>query len=147
VFLPLIDAEADTLQPNVQAAPGGSETILLVDDEKIVMEINREILESLGYTVVGRVSSIEAYHAFCAAPDRFDAVVTDYTMPEMTGVELAGKINARRSNVPILMVTGFSPELTAPKLRGAGIDTLLNKPVLTHELAVALRALLDEQPV
>jgi signal transduction histidine kinase/ActR/RegA family two-component response regulator len=147
VFLPLIDAEIETLQSSVQAAPGGSETILLVDDEEIMMEINREILESLGYTVVGRVSSIEAYHAFCATPDRFDAVVTDYTMPEMTGEELAGKISAQGRKVPILMVTGFSTELTTPKLRDAGIDTLLNKPVLTHELAVALRALLDGQPV
>ena len=146
VYLPLIDAEAESAQSHLQSSPGGSETILLVDDEEIVMEINREILESLGYTVVGRVSSIEAYHAFCAAPERFDAVVTDYTMPEMTGVVLAEKIKRQR-DVPILMVTGFSTELAAPKLRAAGIDTLLNKPVLSHELAVALRAILDGRPV
>ncbi|MCB2149179.1 MAG: PAS domain S-box protein [Deltaproteobacteria bacterium] len=145
VFIPRVDAGTVDMLSQATACPGGSETILLVDDEEIVMDISREILESLGYTVVGRVSSIEAYNAFCASPERFDAVVTDYTMPEMTGVALAKAISALRSDIPIVMCTGFSAALTGPKLQGAGIDTLLNKPVLTHELAAALRSLLDRQ--
>jgi CheY-like chemotaxis protein len=143
VFIPRVDTEKDQVNLQIEPSPGGSETILLVDDEEIVMEIGREILEDLGYRVVARVSSIEAYNAFHASPDKFDALVTDYTMPQMTGIELVRKIKGLRGDLPTIMCTGFSTELTAPKLHDAGVDILLNKPILSHELAVALRKLLD----
>ncbi len=123
----------------------GNESILLVDDEDFVLDMTREMLESLGYTVVARISSLEALHAFCANPERFDLILSDQMMPTMTGLELAVKIRAVRPSVPFVLCSGFSNRITEDKAREAGISAFLYKPILKQDLAETIRRVLDDR--
>jgi len=141
--LPRIEAEHDKTDHCVGALPRGSETILLVDDEEYILDMTRELLESLGYTVATRTSGVEALRAFQANPRRFDLVVTDQTMPKLTGIDLATKIKALRDDIPVILCSGFSAGIAHRKQGTTSIQKLLNKPVLKHELAAAVRNTLD----
>lgn len=145
VYLPCIEADPDLNDHTVDVLPRGSETILLVDDEEYVLDMTRELMEKLGYTVASRTSGVEALQAFQANPQRFDLVVTDQTMPKLTGIDLAAKIKALRSDIPVILCSGFSAGIAQQKLGTASVQTLLNKPVLKHELAAAVRNTLDNQ--
>ena len=147
IYLPQMQPDDDAGRAAAAEAPKGEETILLVEDERIVLDMTTEMLRSLGYTVVPRISSVEALQAFAAAPDRFDLVITDHTMPDIGGIELAQKILAVRPDQPILMCSGFSAGLSQGACRELGIRALLHKPVLTHEMAEAIRRTLAETHV
>lgn len=131
---PSADAEA--------IAPGDGETILLVDDEEALVRLGEELLAELGYEPVGFASSTEALAAFRAEPDRFDALLSDEAMPGMTGSELAGAVRALRPALPIVLMSGFvSPALTA-RAREHGVAEVLNKPLVSRDIARALAAAL-----
>ncbi len=98
--------------------PTGSERILFVDDEEALVEMGEDILAELGYEVTSRTSSREALALLKEDPSRFDLVITDQTMPEMTGIELAGEVLAIRADMPIIMCTGFSHVVDADKAEG-----------------------------
>ncbi len=125
------------------AFPRGKETILYVDDEESLAILGKEMLSHLGYTVVPCCQSTEALNLFQSEPGRFDLVITDYTMPVMTGVELARKIFEVRSDIPIILATGFSPLITPEKARTIGIREFIMKPVSIRELASTIRKVLD----
>lgn len=144
VYVPRIEADEESTSRHAVALPRGSETILLVDDEEDLLDMTRELLEGLGYTVATRTSGVEAFQAFQANPQRFDLVVTDQTMPKLTGMDLAVKIKAVRHDLPVILCTGFSAGIARRKLDLANIQMLLNKPVLKHELAAAVRGTLDK---
>ncbi len=127
-----------------QPPPTGTETVLLVDDEHRVAELEQHMIESLGYRVFSRTSSIEALAAFKNNPHKFDIIVTDQTMPNMTGIELAKAILAIRPDIPVIICTGFSEKVTAEKIERVGIKALLTKPIPKIDMAVALRNALDE---
>ena len=131
--------EADT--PEIP--PTGNEHVLFVDDEDVLVDIGTKILTNLGYQVTKTTSSVEALRLFTDSPDDFDIVITDMTMPKMTGDQLAKKILAVRPEVPVILCSGFSESMTQERSHAMGIRTFLRKPVLMRELAVAIRDILD----
>ncbi|WP_306303998.1 ATP-binding protein [Desulfosarcina cetonica] len=138
-----------TGQPSVvavsaqQPIPGGHERILLVDDEAMLVDMTSELLLQLGYQVVGRTSSLEALQVFRTDPQHFDLVVTDQTMPNMTGKELASRVMATRPDLPVVICTGFSQAIDEEEALSLGIRAFVKKPILRNELAAAVRFALD----
>ncbi|MGD9364394.1 MAG: response regulator [Desulfobacteraceae bacterium] len=145
VYLPRIDKRhvkiIDELETGV---PKGSERILLVDDEQELVDTLQQILEGLGYIITATTKSPEAYDLFRSAPEGFDLVVTDLTMPNMTGIDLAEKIIQLNPDLPIIMCTGFSELITPEQAQAVGIREVLFKPVARWQLAMAVRKALDE---
>jgi len=105
--------------------------------------IRREMLEELGYKVKARISSVEALNAFSANPDGFDLVITDMTMPHMTGEKLSEEILSIRPGLPIILCTGFSTEISNQKSERIGIRAMLKKPILLNEIAQTIREVLE----
>lgn len=133
---------ADELEVEV-ALPVGSEHILFVDDEPSVVKMGSRILSSLGYTVTTRMSSLEALELFKNNSDKFDLVISDMTMPQMTGDLLTAEIKRIKPSMPIILCTGFNLDHDGAGIKHIGIEALINKPVLKQELATKVRAVLD----
>jgi PAS domain S-box-containing protein len=145
VYFPLI--ETKPVEPKtVSTGPvqKGSERILLVDDEEPIVRMVKQMLERLGYQVATRTSSVEALEAFRANSDKFDLVITDMTMPNMTGVELAPRLLEIRPDIPIILYTGFSEITDANKAKALGIREFLMKPIVRDQIARTIRKVLDE---
>ncbi len=117
----------------------------MVDDEEALVYTVRRQLESLGYQVTVRNGSREALEAFRAGPDGFDVLITDMTMPHMTGVELSRRIRQIRPGLPIVLCTGFNEMIDEEKAKTLGIHAFLNKPVARQEMAEMLRKVLDRK--
>ena len=138
---------ANRIQRALAAAapiPKGKEHILLVEDEEQIIRMVRKMLESLGYQITARTSSVEALEAFRTQPEKFDLVFTDLTMPNMTGTELARKLMIIRPDIPIILCTGFGELLTEKKIKAIGIREYVMKPVNIGEMAHTIRRVLDE---
>jgi len=144
VYLPVIQTQAETKRTQVVSpVEAGKERILLVDDEEQIVRMSQQMLERLGYQVTARTSSIETLEAFRAAPDKFDLVITDTTMPNMTGIELARKLMEIRFDIPIIICTGFSEKISPDKAAAMGIRGYVMKPIVKSELARKIREVLD----
>jgi CheY-like chemotaxis protein len=115
-----------------EPVPQGREHILFVDDEAVLVNLGQALLKRLGYTVTGHTSGIEALNAFRAAPHQFDLVITDQTMPTMTGEALVKALRDIRPDLPIVLCTGFSYAMTKDKAAALGIDAFLLKPLVAH---------------
>jgi CheY-like chemotaxis protein len=139
VWLPITgdDALEGDMQPSV--IPRGSEHILLVDDEKDLVDIGKEMLKRLGYRVTAVVGSTEALERFKEDPFRFDLVITDYNMPGLTGDQLAQQIFKIRKRTPIIVCTGFSEVFDTQRAQAVGIRQTLMKPLTMESLATAVR--------
>ena len=124
--------------------PTGTERILFIDDEPAIVNISRQMLDSLGYDVVTRTSSIEALELFKAQTDRFDLVITDMTMPQMTGEKLADEILKIRPDIPIILCTGYSDKLDEANTKELGIQAYIMKPIVLNEIARTIRQVLDK---
>jgi PAS domain S-box-containing protein len=122
--------------------PTGQGTILVVDDEKFIVDMVKEMLETLGYVTVPRYSSSDALETFETRPESFDLVITDMTMPHMTGIDLAKKIFAIRPHTPLILCTGFSETMDENRMKPLGIKKLLMKPVSMRDLADAVSNIL-----
>ncbi|MBF0474748.1 MAG: response regulator [Deltaproteobacteria bacterium] len=136
---------SDTKQVTTVQEPmeSGAEKILLIDDEKSLAEMVARMLKRLGYQVTMRTSSLEALELFRFQPDRFDLVITDQTMPQMTGMDLAKKILGIRPDIPIILCTGFSSAVTSDTIKAVGIHGLLMKPIIMEELAKTIRTIME----
>lgn len=144
LFFPRIESEVEgSGSPEGEPVPVGNEHILLVDDEAQIIFMMRQMLNHLGYRVTTRTSSIEALEAFASSPDKFDIIITDQTMPNMTGDELAIKLMSIRKDIPVIICTGFSEKISEEKARKKGIRALLMKPVIKREMARTIREILD----
>ena len=143
VFLPSIDAETDSSFEEPSRLAGGDERILLVDDEKAIVTALKPMLERLGYQVTVKTSGVEALDAFKAMPGDFDVVITDMTMPMMTGVDLAKALMQIHSDIPIILCTGFSDMINEDKARKIGISAFVMKPMVISEIAKTIRQVLD----
>jgi CheY-like chemotaxis protein len=145
VYLPkLIQKQArDSVEGN-ESIPRGHERILFVDDEEELAAMGDEMLTDLGYRVTSKTASREALALFRLDPSRFDLVITDQTMPEMSGVELVKEILALRADVPIVMCTGYSPQVDADTARTAGVRAFAMKPLTKKEMATTIRTVLDK---
>lgn len=126
-----------------ETAPMGCERILVVDDEAPLAELAQEMLSRLGYRVTIRTSSIQALSLFERHPNDFDLVITDYTMPHITGEMLAEKLKAIRPEIPIVICTGYSQTVTQQSMQQLGIDALMMKPLVRSHLAATIRQVLD----
>ena len=126
--------------------PHGRERILFVDDEAALANLGHALLTALGYEVVAVTSSLEALAVFQAAPERFDLVITDYTMPQLTGEALAQALRGIRPTLPIILCTGSSDLITAEKARVLGIETFCMKPLLIRDLGRLVRQVLEQRP-
>ncbi len=124
----------------------GSERILLVDDESNVMEMATRILERLGYKVTSQTDSASALEIFWSNPDEFDLLITDYTMPKLTGLDFAREARRIRPDMPILLCTGFSEKITSERMKELGMG-LLMKPYGMREISEEVRKILDERKV
>ena len=146
VYLPLLmEKGADREKNESTHIVGGKERILLVDDEENLVQLGMDMLTSLQYEVTGRTSSLEALELFRTKPDRFDLVITDMTMPNMTGVELAQEIMRIRPGMPVILCTGFSEVITPEKAKALGLREFIMKPVIKNQLATAIRCVLDHK--
>ena len=147
VYLPLTGASAPKGEAAAgsEALPCGDERILVVDDETPIVKMLTQQLKSLGYTVSAYTESRAAGEAFQAAPDQYDLVVTDMTMPEFTGDQLAGEAKALRPDIPVILCTGFSEAVEARDAELL-VDRVLMKPLDKKDLAAAVRAVLDGNP-
>jgi len=141
VYFPRI--EVPPAPPQVtQVGPipfGSRERVLFVDDEKAIVEIGQQMLQRLQYEVVVRTSSIEALELFRTRPDRFDLVITDMTMPNMTGRKLAKEMLQIRPDIPIILCTGFSEQITEESAKSIGIREFIMKPLVMRDLAQVVR--------
>ena len=144
VYLPVINVipnEASSTRE--EPLKCGTERILLIDDEAPVVQMEQQMLERLGYKVIVYTSSLDALGAFKAEPHAFDLIITDMTMPHMTGVQIADKIKKIRSDIPIILCTGFSHHIDKAKSFAMGIQGFVMKPVVMREMADVIRKLLD----
>jgi nitrogen-specific signal transduction histidine kinase len=144
IYLPLLvkTVPAEAAEP-AEYVETGNERILLVDDEEPIVRLGRQMLERLGYRVTSRVSSLEALKAFKANPDAFDLVITDMTMPNMTGDQLAKALISHRPDIPVVVCTGFSERMDPQSAQALGIKGFLMKPVTKSDLARMVRKALD----
>ncbi|MCK5485867.1 MAG: response regulator, partial [Desulfobacterales bacterium] len=145
VYLPLIeDVDPDVEFESTDGAIKGEERILLVDDEEQIVAMEQQMLENLGYRVTARTDSAEALKVFAEHPQNFDLVITDMTMPHMTGDQLAQKMLDIEPNIPVILCTGFNQGITEEKALAMGIQKFVMKPVVKKELATTIRTVLDQ---
>ena len=144
VYLPLIqEAEKAEKERSDAPLPTGSERILFIDDESALLEIGGQMLERLGYEVVTKRNSVQALELFRAEPDRFDLVITDMTMPHMTGDKLAQGLMEIRPDIPIILYTGHSRLISEERAKEIGIKAFVMKPLVMWNLAETVRKVLD----
>jgi PAS domain S-box-containing protein len=144
ILFPVIDEAPEITTKKKDAIPHGTETILFVDDEKAITNMMQQILEKLGYHVKVRLSPKEALDLFQSKPDSFDIVITDMTMPQMTGAKFAEKLKEIRSDIPIILCTGHSSLIDEDKAKQSGISGYVMKPVSMSKIAKAIREILDK---
>ena len=143
ICLPVARADENQESVVVKTTPRGTEHILIIDDEELLVEWGQAALERLGYSVTALTDSMEALKLFSVDPSRFDLVITDQTMPNLTGLHLARKLMAIRTNIPIILCTGHSDSVSPEKAKDAGIKDFLMKPLGKQQLAEAIRKVLN----
>ena len=146
VLLPVIEPQGPEANENETSAlplPSGTERIMIVDDEETIIEMERKMLEGLGYRVAGFLDSEEAREAFLADPGAIDLVLTALAMPRLTGIELAEEMLAARGDIPIILCTGYGEMVDEKRLLRVGIRELYPKPVRRRGLAERIRRVLD----
>ena len=124
--------------------PKGNERILFIDDEEMVAQVGKDLLEHLGYEVTIETSSTEALEEFRSHPDRYDLVITDQIMPQLTGTLLAVELMGIRPEVPIVIIAGYSDSITVEECQEMGIRQLVRKPLNPDSFSRTIRNVLDE---
>jgi len=146
IYLPRIPAaiteDAALLEADI---PQGKASILFVDDEEMLAEVGHATLQHLGYDVVSMTSSVKALEAFQTMPQRFDLVITDQTMPTLTGEHLVHELRRIRPDIPIILCTGFSHVMDAEKAHAMGVDAFCMKPLAARELATRIQQVLGKR--
>ncbi len=143
VYLPITKKQESYRPYAEENLPTGTENILLVDDELPIAKMAGQILSRLGYSVTTRTSSVEALELFDFKPNDFDLVVTDMTMPNMTGDQLAIELMKIRSDIPVILCTGYSKKITDETATRIGIKAIAYKPIVKADLAKTVRKVLD----
>jgi PAS domain S-box-containing protein len=143
VFLPGFHEESSENMDQCEVAPTGTERILFIDDEAMIVSMAVDMLGGLGYQTTAYTSPRASLDAFRATPDAWDIVVTDFSMPEMTGIELVQEMLAIRPDVPIILISGFLEKLDEARARELGVVQTLMKPLTEEALAQVIRETLD----
>lgn len=147
VYLPKVEGINNEEIVYKESLPMGNERVLVVDDEEFIVDATKLSLERLGYHVTAVNSSQEAFELFQSQPNAFDIVISDQTMPGMTGDELAKKMLEIRPNIPIIICTGYSSKMDKEKANQIGISALIMKPVDKEMLFKTIRRFLDKNTV
>jgi CheY-like chemotaxis protein len=142
IYLPVIKARSESHPYEKDTPFFGNERVLFVDDEDPIARMGSRILEQLGYSVTTRTSSLEALELFRAKPDDFDLVITDMTMPNMSGDKLATQLMAIRPDIPVILCTGYSKNISDDSAAKLGIKAVVYKPVARVDLAKIVRKIL-----
>jgi len=145
ICFPLLKEKAAIEEETIQEIPRGKETILFVDDEISIVEMMKKMFEHLGYTVETDITPQDALDRFALNPDHFDLVITDMTMPQMTGVHLSKKIMAIRPDIPIIICTGHSSLVDEVQAKVLGLAAYVMKPINMRETAKTIRKVLDRK--
>lgn len=145
VYLPTLAKQCAAAERGVESLQGGTERILLVDDEEGLVRAGKKMLETLGYRVTEALGSVQALEVFRHQPAAFDLVITDYTMPHMTGTNLARELLTLRPDLPVILCTGRPDGINEAEARAAGIRELIMKPLTRTALAQSVRRVLDEE--
>ena len=143
IYFPAIKKKVAQKEEKPEVISIGRQRILFVDDELALVDIGKKMLENLGHEIITRTSSLEALEAFRSSPDRFDLVITDKTMPQMTGFDLAKEIKRIRPDIPIILCTGFSDTTDMDKAKAVGISGLIMKPIVRSEMAESIKRALE----
>jgi len=144
IFLPVVEeSAADAPADHVQTSLNGTERILFVDDEEILVDMNLYLLTQLGYTVTTTTNSDDALQMIREKIADIDILITDQTMPGLTGIELAKEALLIRKDLPIILCTGFSNEVNRESATALGIKKFIKKPYRSHEISKAIREVLD----
>jgi CheY-like chemotaxis protein/signal transduction histidine kinase len=151
VYLPVAEdavvepkSRQDSATESLDSFPSEGERVLFIDDEQILVELGTLVCEELGYQVTACMSSLDALRHFEDDPASFDVVLTDQTMPDLTGLELAQRMLSIRPDIPVILTTGYSEMVDEVRARDIGIREYLMKPLTPEALAAALRRVLDE---
>ena len=144
VYFPIFDdvAADETPEVLISARHAVSGRIMVVDDEQVILDFMRELLEMHQCEVTTFSNSAEAFRVFSESPDKFDLIITDQTMPEMTGMELSRAVLGNRPNMPIIICTGFSQDINEEEVLNQGVRKFLMKPIDTSQLLSAIQELL-----
>ncbi|MBF0547406.1 MAG: AAA family ATPase [Candidatus Riflebacteria bacterium] len=145
IYLPCIEVRPEKQIEPSRANLKGSERILFIDDEEMLLEISQEILQSLGYTVTCKISPTEAFVLFRSAPNDYDLIITDLTMPDLPGDQLAIEVLKIRPEIPIILCTGYGETVNGKAKKFTGINRILLKPVTKQSFAKTIREVLDEK--
>jgi len=144
ILLPIIKEQPiESLPVQSSDIPSGNESILFIDDESAICKMSQKMLSKLGYQVEISQCPLEALKTFESNPQAFDLIISDMTMPKMTGIVLCEKIKTIRIDIPVIICTGYSALINEDSVKEIGVDILLMKPLVKHDLAVAIRQLLD----
>ena len=144
ILLPLVEAEPEPVAAVMPTLPTGTERILLIDDEELLLTMGQKALSRLGYRVEGYQSPHDGVAAFKAQPDRFDLVITDMTMPQMTGVGVCEGVKAARADIPVVICSGHSDIINPDNATSMGFAAFLQKPVIIQDFALTIRSVLDQ---
>jgi CheY-like chemotaxis protein len=145
--LPRVEEPPPSDEPAAVPAPvsRGQERLLVVDDEEALARLEGEVLTGLGYEVTVCTGSREALETFRATPERFDLVLTDQTMPQMTGDVLARELRRIRPDIPVILCSGYSPVVGAEQARALEIDAFVTKPWVVKTLARVIREVFSQR--
>jgi PAS domain S-box-containing protein len=143
IFFPRVEGDPKSEAVDLGAIPMGTERILFVDDEEVQVRSGRRLLERLGYSVIAAIDGHEALEVFRSEPEAFDLVITDQSMPRLTGIKLAEKMMRIRPDIPVILCTGFSEGIDGEKARATGIREFMMKPFSVRQLAETIRRVLD----
>ena len=143
IYLPVVRQRKSLDRFETEKLPSGWESILFVDDEASIAKMGSRSLESLGYSVTVRTSSVDALELFRSKPNAFDLVMTDMTMPNMTGDVLASELMSIRPDIPVILCTGYSKKITEGMASQIGIKAFAYKPIVKADLAKIVRKVLD----
>jgi len=138
VWMPCAGSVSAVLHTEASLPRGDGQRILLVDDEVPLVHLGEEMLAALGYEAAGYTSSVEALAAFAAEPQRFDAVLSDETMPQLSGSQMARQIRKIRPDIPIVLMSGYVGPNIAALARQSNVNELLPKPLVSRDIAKAL---------
>jgi CheY-like chemotaxis protein len=145
VFFPCIRSSADQKPISYEQPYPGEESILFIDDEAALVRLATKLLEKCGYRVVGHTNPLEALALFKDDPYKFDLVITDMTMPHMTGSQLVQALQKIRTDVPIIITTGYSEKISPEKAQMMGVQDLIMKPLGYGDLTKRIRKVIEQK--